>query len=98
MHMVNISRPSQCDTNVARCMITTAGDPVLELEYPRVFANAIAPIVASDAKRFRYLHLSGAMVERDQEKSLWMKANMRKIKVGESEHKLGFDRNRVELG
>lgn len=53
----------------------------MELEYPRAFADAIAPNIASDAKRFRYLHLSGAMVERDQGKALWMKAKVRKIKV-----------------
>ncbi|KAF2626236.1 hypothetical protein BU25DRAFT_412065 [Macroventuria anomochaeta] len=62
------------------CMTTTAGDPVLELEYPRAFANAIAPSLASHGKRFRYLHLSGAFVERDQKKSLWMKADARKTK------------------
>jgi hypothetical protein len=63
-------------------MTTTAGDPLLELQYPRAFADAIAPSIASGAKRFRYMHLSGAMVERDQKKSLWMKANVRKVKVG----------------
>jgi hypothetical protein len=70
-------------------MTTTAGDPVLELEYPRAFADAIAPSIASGGKRFRYLHLSGAMVERDQKKPLWMKANVRKIKVCVTEILLG---------
>ncbi|KAH6633075.1 hypothetical protein C7974DRAFT_164287 [Boeremia exigua] len=62
------------------CMTTTAADPLLELAYPRAFASAIAPSIADRAKRFRYLHLSGALVERDQNKMLWMKANMRKTK------------------
>jgi hypothetical protein len=67
-------------------MTTTAGDPVLELQYPRAFAYAIAPNIASGVKQFRYLHLSGAMVERDQKKSLWMKADVRKIKVCQCVH------------
>ncbi|KAI4624664.1 hypothetical protein J4E83_004340 [Alternaria metachromatica] len=62
------------------CMTTTAGDPMLELEYPKAFAEAFASTMPVDSKRFRYLHLSGGMVERDQEKSLWMKGSMRKIK------------------
>ncbi|KAJ8107301.1 hypothetical protein OPT61_g8961 [Boeremia exigua] len=62
------------------CMTTTAGDPVLELAYPRAFANAIAPGLASRDKPFRYVHLSGALVERDQKKPLWMKASVRKTK------------------
>lgn len=70
----------------------------MELEYPRAFADAIAPNVANGAKPFRYLHLSGAMVEREQEKSLWMKANMRKTKVGGSEQRLEINRNSVKFG
>lgn len=53
----------------------------MELEYPRAFADAILPSLTKRDKRFRYLHLSGALVERDQKKPLWMKANVRKIKV-----------------
>ena len=71
----------QCNANITRCMTTTTGDPALELEYPRAFAEAIAPSLAGRGKRFRYLHLSGALVERDQKKSLWMKASVRKTKV-----------------
>jgi hypothetical protein len=65
-------------------MTTTAGDPLLELEYPRAFAEAFASTMTVGSKRFRYLHLSGGMVERDQEKSLWMKGSVRKTKVGDS--------------
>jgi uncharacterized protein YfeS len=32
-------------------------------------------------KKFQYIRLSGAATERDQEKVLWFKNSMRKIKV-----------------
>ncbi|KZM28514.1 hypothetical protein ST47_g385 [Ascochyta rabiei] len=63
------------------CMTTTAGDPVLEIDYPRAFANAITPSLANHGKPFRYLHLSGGLVERDQKKFLWMKGSVRKTKA-----------------
>jgi hypothetical protein len=62
-------------------MTTTAGDPILELQYPQAFANAISPTLAESGKRFRYLHLTGATVERDQTRTLWLKSDVRKIKV-----------------
>jgi hypothetical protein len=62
-------------------MTTTAGDPLLELEYPRAFAEAIMSTMVEDKNKFRYLHLSGGMVERDQSRALWIKSSMRKIKV-----------------
>jgi hypothetical protein len=62
-------------------MTTTAGDPLLELEYPKAFADAFMSTMAKSGNRFRYLHLSGGMVERDQNRTLWMKSSMRKIKV-----------------
>jgi hypothetical protein len=74
-------------------MTTTAGDPLLELDYPRAFAEAFASTMPVGAKPFRYLHLSGGMVERDQERSLWMKGSMRKIKV--SDYCISIDRARV---
>lgn len=77
----------QRHADMARCMTTTAGNSVLELDFPRAFANAIGPNLASRGKHFRYVHLSGAMVERDQGKSLWLKANVRKTKVS-SEYSL----------
>jgi hypothetical protein len=54
---------------------------VLELQYPRAFAEAIMPTLPKTGKRFRYVHLTGATVERDQARQLWLKSNMRKIKV-----------------
>lgn len=81
LHMVNESwrgRPMTADAQ--RCMTTTAGDPMLELQYPKAFANAYTPTL-SDGKRFRYLHLTGAIVERNQARALWLKSNVRKMKV-----------------
>jgi hypothetical protein len=63
-------------------MTTIAGDPVLELDYSRAFASAIIPTLVERGKSFRHVHVSGAMVERDQNKTLWMKNSMRKMKVG----------------
>ena len=62
-------------------MGTTAGDEVLEYDYPVAFGNAFSKTLATSKKAFRYLHLSGAVTERDQERALWFKGNMRKIKV-----------------
>jgi hypothetical protein len=62
-------------------MTTTAGDPALELEYPKAFAEAFILTMVNGRKRFRYLHVSGAMVERDQNRVLWLKSSVRKIKV-----------------
>jgi hypothetical protein len=62
-------------------MTTTAGDSCLELDYPCAFAKAFAPTVQMNGKRFRYVHLSGGMVERDQTRALWVKSGVRKIKV-----------------
>jgi len=62
------------------CMTTTSGDAKLELEYPKVFAEAMSPYIDSGVKLFRYIHLSGALVERNQEKVLWLKGPIRKIK------------------
>jgi hypothetical protein len=59
-------------------MGTTAGDKILEIDYPLAFGNAVSTNLE---KTFRYVHLSGATTERDQEKPLWFKAEMRKMKV-----------------
>jgi hypothetical protein len=67
--------------DAARCMTTTAGDSVLELQYPKAFAEAIMPTLPKADKRFRYVHLTGATVERDQARPLWLKSDVRKIKV-----------------
>lgn len=59
-------------------MGTTAGDKALEYDYPVAFAESFSKTLT---KGFRYIHLSGAATERDQEKALWFKSDMRKIKV-----------------
>ncbi|KAF1940290.1 hypothetical protein EJ02DRAFT_495068 [Clathrospora elynae] len=63
-------------------MTTTSGDLVLEVEYPKAFAKAFASMMTNDGRRFRYVHISGAMVERDQSRTLRLKGSMRKIKEG----------------
>ncbi len=62
-------------------MGTTAGDKALEVDYPLAFGNAFSSTLVETNQRFRYIHLSGAATERDQERPLWFKAEMRKLKV-----------------
>jgi hypothetical protein len=62
-------------------MGTTAGDKTLEIDYPLAFGNEFSKTLTETNKPFRYIHLSGAATERDQEKVLWFKAEMRKMKV-----------------
>lgn len=66
----------------SRSMGTTAGDKALEVDYPLAFGNAFSKTLSDSKKKFRYIHLSGAATERDQEKDLWFKSEMRKMKVG----------------
>jgi hypothetical protein len=62
-------------------MGTTAGDKALEYDYPLAFGNAFSGTLPTSKKKLRYLHLSGAVTVRDQEKPLWFKQDMRRIKV-----------------
>jgi hypothetical protein len=62
-------------------MGTTAGNKTLEIDYPLAFGNAFSKTLPAQDKKFRYIHLSGAATERDQERSLWFKGDMRKMKV-----------------
>lgn len=64
-----------------RCMGTTAGDKALELDYPLAFGDAFSETLSESKKKFRYVHLSGAATERDQNRALWVKSEMRKMKV-----------------
>lgn len=64
-----------------RCMGTTAGNKVLEIDYPLAFGNSFSRTLQAGHKKFRYIHLSGAAVERDQDKVLYVAGNMRKMKV-----------------
>jgi hypothetical protein len=62
-------------------MGTTAGDKTLEIDYPLAFSNHFSRTLLVQNKKFRYIHLSGAATERNQERPLWFKGYMRKIKV-----------------
>jgi hypothetical protein len=46
-------------------MGTTVGDKVLEVDYPLAFGSGFSKTLE---KKFRYIHLSGATTERNQEK------------------------------
>jgi hypothetical protein len=59
-------------------MGNTAGDRVLEVDYPLAFGDAFSRTLE---KKFRYIHLSGTTTERNQEKALWFKGEMRKMKA-----------------
>ncbi|KAG0650055.1 hypothetical protein D0Z07_3522 [Hyphodiscus hymeniophilus] len=72
------------------CMGTTAGDRALEHDYPVAFGSAFSKTLASSKKQFRYVHLSGAATERDQEKPLWFKGDMRKMKGAAESEMLAF--------
>ncbi|TVY34824.1 hypothetical protein LSUB1_G004715 [Lachnellula subtilissima] len=72
------------------CMGTTAGDKALEIDYPLAFANAFSTTLAESQKKFRYLHLSGCMTERDQSRPLWFAGNMRKLKGQTEVNMLSF--------
>ena len=62
-------------------MGSTAGNLVLEIEYPLAFAKAFANTLPAHKKKFRYLHVSGAVVETNQEKPLWFFRDARRVRV-----------------
>jgi len=68
------------------CMGTTAGDKSLEVDYPLAFGNAFSKTL-SESKKFRYIYLSGAATERNQDRPLWFKSEMRKMK-GQNEQNM----------
>jgi hypothetical protein len=51
-------------------MGTMAGNKTLEIDYPLAFGNAFSKTLPAQNKKFRYIHLSDAATERDQEKPL----------------------------
>jgi len=73
-------------------MGTTAGDKILEVDYPLAFGNAMSTVlqIAKEKKKFRFIHLSGAATERDQSKDLWFKSEMRKLKGTAENNTLAF--------
>lgn len=67
-------------SNCGRSIGTYHWDPVVEIEYPEAFQQALLKIL--DAKKtFRYIYLGGAFTEPDQEKSLWFFAKGRHVRV-----------------
>ncbi len=80
--------PSKCNftldqyqLNFPRCMGTTAANKELEIDYPLAFGNAFSKTLAKTGQTFRYIHLSGALTERNPDASIWYKPAMRKYKV-----------------
>ncbi len=63
------------------CIGILVGVRVLEVDYPLGFVYAFVPTLADSKKHFRYIHLSGHLAERDQEKHLWISTDLRKMKV-----------------
>jgi len=53
----------------------------VEIDYPVAFADAIRPMLARNQQPFRYMHVSGVMAEKDQEKPLWFLQDGRRAKV-----------------
>ncbi|KAF4625828.1 hypothetical protein G7Y89_g12334 [Cudoniella acicularis] len=54
-------------------------DPVVELEYPEAFQEALLKVV--DVKKtFTYVYLGGAFTEPDQEKTLWFYSEGRRVR------------------
>jgi hypothetical protein len=60
-------------------MGTFSGDLVVEVDYPLALANASAKTLQE--KKFRYVHLGGALSEHNQEKTLWFSQAGRRGKV-----------------
>lgn len=55
-------------------------DPVVELEYPEAFQQALLKVL--DLKNpFIYVYLGGAFTEPDQEKTLWFFSGGRRVRV-----------------
>ena len=45
------------------------------------FQKALAPRLADQGKKFRFVYCSGMMTERDQERKLWFMGEMRRTRV-----------------
>lgn len=56
----------------------------VELGYPLAFAAAMKSILTENKPPFRYMHVSGVLAEKDQEKPLWFLQEGRRKKVRES--------------
>jgi hypothetical protein len=61
-------------------MGTYNGDPVVELEYPEAFQKALLKVLDVN-KTFKYVYLGGAFTELNQEKTLWLYSQGRRVRV-----------------
>ena len=68
---------------LCRSLGTFEGNPIVETDYPRAFFDAVTstPTFTSRSQPFHHVHLSGAVVESDQTKTLWYYARARKARV-----------------
>jgi hypothetical protein len=67
-------------SNRGRSIGTYSWDPVVELDYPEAFQQALLKVVDPN-KQFRYIYLGGAFTEADQGKTLWFFAGGRRVRV-----------------
>ncbi|KAF4472860.1 NADH(P)-binding domain-containing [Fusarium albosuccineum] len=63
-------------------MGTYEGSPAVDLEYPLAFQTAMARVLEGQPlkERFRYIHLSGKLSNRNQDQGLWFLDAPRKLK------------------
>jgi hypothetical protein len=78
-------------------MGTTEARQDIEIDYPLAFCNAIAPVVARQGKTFRYIHTSGRLAERDQERCLLFLSEGRRIKGKAELEMMDFEVNERKL-
>jgi hypothetical protein len=62
-------------------MGTTVGDPVLELDYPLAFVQAMSRNFGARSKPFSYVHLGGKYISQNQTDPLWFMQAGRRVKV-----------------
>ena len=64
-------------------MGTYDANRAVNLEFPYSFQTSFSKVMHNrlGKRRFRYVYLSGRLVEQDQTKTLWLLPEARKIKV-----------------
>ena len=78
-------------------MGTTEPRQDIEIDYPLAFCTSMAPRVARSGKTFRYIHTSGRLAERDQDKCLLFLSEGRRIKGKAELEMLDFETNGKKL-
>ena len=66
------------------CQGQSKGDREVQVDYPMAAVNAFSDILASQldtGKGFRFVYLSGALSEKDPNKSLWFLGELRRLRV-----------------